>query len=64
MKRVDRIIHAKGFNDGVDTLRLAQANWATLHGISRLLIDGIYIDPDDMDAVSQQAVDQQFGRFQ
>lgn len=64
VKRVDRIIHAKGFNDGVDTLRLAQANWATLHGISRLLIDGIYIDPDDMDAVSQQAVDQQFGRFQ
>lgn len=64
VRRVDSIIRASAAGEGADTLRLAQANWATLHGISRLMIDGIYIDPVDMDAVSQQAVDQQFGHFQ
>lgn len=62
-KRVDAVFTAQGGDGSTDTLRLAQANWAMLHGISRLLIDGIYIDLDDMDAVSQQAVDQQFGRL-
>lgn len=62
-RRVDAVFKAQGMDDSKDTLRLAQANWAMLHGISRLLIDGIYIDLDDMDAVSQQAVDQQFGNF-
>ncbi|GGO78902.1 TetR family transcriptional regulator [Marinobacterium nitratireducens] len=28
----------------VDTLRLAQISWATLHGLSRLILDGIYVD--------------------
>lgn len=68
VNRVDSIVRSSGLveetGEGTDTLRLAQANWATLHGISRLMIDGIYIDPVDMDAVSQQAVDQQFGHFQ
>lgn len=30
--------------DDVDALRYAQVAWASLHGLSRLLIDGIYID--------------------
>jgi AcrR family transcriptional regulator len=42
---------------GMDPLRLAQASWATLHGLSRLLLDGIYLDQNDMEAVSDQAVD-------
>lgn len=29
---------------GPDTLRLAQVTWATMHGIARLIIDGIYAD--------------------
>ncbi|MGJ8668870.1 MAG: TetR/AcrR family transcriptional regulator [Oceanococcus sp.] len=38
-------------------LRLAQASWATLHGLCHLMIDGIYIDPADMEEVSDLAVD-------
>lgn len=30
--------------DDVDALRYAQVAWASLHGLSRLLIDGIYIE--------------------
>lgn len=41
---------------GADPLRLAQASWATLHGLCRLLLDGIYVDAADMEAVSDQAV--------
>lgn len=39
-----------------DPLRLAQASWATLHGLCRLLLDGIYVDAADMEAVSDQAL--------
>ncbi|MCS5561274.1 MAG: WHG domain-containing protein [Marinobacter nauticus] len=39
-----------------DPLRVAQASWATIHGLCRLVIDGIYVNRDDMEAVSQQAV--------
>ena len=35
---------------------VAQASWATLHGLCRLLLDGIYVDRQDMEAVSDQAV--------
>lgn len=38
-------------------LRRAQAGWATLHGLCRLLIDGIYVDRADLDAMSDEAVD-------
>ncbi|MDX1803594.1 MAG: TetR/AcrR family transcriptional regulator [Alcanivorax sp.] len=41
---------------GTDPLRLAQASWATLHGLCRLLIDGIYVNREDMEAVSEQSV--------
>lgn len=41
---------------GRQPLRIAQASWATLHGLCRLVIDGIYIDPPDMAAVSDEAV--------
>ena len=30
--------------DALDPLRYAQVTWSTLHGMSRLLIDGIYVD--------------------
>lgn len=38
-------------------LRLAQASWATLHGLCRLMIDGIYVDAADMEDVSTLAVE-------
>lgn len=37
-------------------LRLAQASWATLHGLCRLLIDGIYVNHADMEEVAAEAV--------
>ncbi|MCG8612674.1 MAG: TetR/AcrR family transcriptional regulator [Pseudomonadales bacterium] len=39
-----------------EALRLAQASWGTLHGLSHLLIDGIYIDLAGMEEVSEIAV--------
>lgn len=34
-----------------DSLRLAQVTWGTLHGLSRLLIDGIYTDDSPIDEI-------------
>lgn len=42
-------------------LRLAQASWATLHGLSHLLIDGIYVDVADMKEVSAVALSSLLG---
>jgi AcrR family transcriptional regulator len=41
---------------GENTLRLAQVTWATMHGIARLLIDGIYADQSHIDDMCQCAV--------
>ncbi len=38
-----------------DTLRLAQVTWSTLHGIARLLIDGIYADSSHIDDMCDTA---------
>lgn len=56
---VDRIVALLGAGarqSGSRPLRLAQASWATLHGLCRLLIDGIYVDPEDIVEVSDEAV--------
>ncbi|GAC35355.1 TetR/AcrR family transcriptional regulator [Paraglaciecola polaris] len=39
-----------------DTLRLAQVTWGTMHGIARLLIDGIYADRSHIDEMCTCAV--------
>lgn len=39
-----------------NTLRLAQVTWATLHGIARLLIDGIYADANNIDEMCECTV--------
>lgn len=39
------------------TLRLAQVTWGTMHGIARLLIDGIYADNSHIDEMCDCAVD-------
>ena len=39
----------------VDPLRYAQVSWSTLHGMSRLLIDGIYLDSAAIAAMSDTA---------
>lgn len=40
-----------------NTLRLAQVTWATLHGLCRLLNDGIYVNRDDIEDMGQTAVE-------
>ena len=42
-------------NPDLDPLRYAQVTWSTLHGLSRLLIDGIYLEPEAMDPICDQA---------
>lgn len=39
-----------------DTLRLAQVTWGTMHGIARLLIDGIYADNSHIDEMCETLV--------
>lgn len=39
----------------LDTLRFAQVSWSMLHGISRLIIDGIYADGEAMEGMCQMA---------
>jgi len=43
-------------NSHENTLRVAQVTWATLHGIARLLIDGIYADANNIDDMCECAV--------
>lgn len=43
-----------------EALRLAQASWATMHGLCRLQIDGIYLDAQDMADVSRVALQRMF----
>lgn len=45
-----------GTGEGRKSLRLAQASWATLHGLCHLMIDGIYVDETDMQEVSDVAL--------
>lgn len=42
---------------GQAPLRLAQVTWGTLHGIARLLIDGIYADQSHIDEMCDCAAD-------
>ena len=44
------------FSEKVDCLRLAQVSWSTLHGMSRLINDGIYLDRESVDSMSLNAV--------
>lgn len=39
-----------------NTLRLAQVTWGTMHGIARLLIDGIYADASNIEEMCECAV--------
>ena len=42
-------------NERTDVLRYSQVSWGTLHGLSRLLIDGIYLDREAMGPMCDQA---------
>ncbi|AQQ69061.1 TetR family transcriptional regulator [Microbulbifer agarilyticus] len=44
-------------SDKVDALRFSQVSWSTLHGISRLIIDGIYADSAAIEPICQNAAE-------
>ncbi len=44
-------------NDKNDALRVSQVLWGTIHGIAKLLIDGIYTDVDHVEEICNKAVD-------
>lgn len=37
------------FSADLDTLRIAQVTWGTLHGIGKLIIDGVYVDQKNIE---------------
>ena len=37
-------------------LRIGQTTWASLHGLARLFIDGIYLDKDDLSDMIEQMI--------
>jgi AcrR family transcriptional regulator len=43
-------------DDSIDVLRYAQVSWSTMHGMSRLLIDGIYVDQTAIESMCDTAV--------
>jgi AcrR family transcriptional regulator len=44
-------------NDENDALRVSQVLWGTIHGIAKLLIDGIYTDVSHVEEICNKAVD-------
>lgn len=56
VERIGTLVTTVNLPRGSNPLRLAQASWATLHGLCRLLIDGIYVNRRDMEEVSEEAV--------
>ncbi len=54
--RISALLGQQRLPKGSKPLRLAQASWATLHGLCRLMIDGIYVNQADMEEVSHEAV--------
>ena len=50
---------ANGLLDAnANSLRLSQVIWGTMHGIAKLLIDGIYTDTSQIEAICMCAVEQ------
>jgi len=43
-------------NSDLSSLRVAQVTWGTLHGISKLFIDGIYVDHRNLDELATTVV--------
>ncbi len=52
---VTRLCNGVVLPEGVVPLRVAQLSWSTFHGLSRLMIDGIYIDKAAIEAIFDTA---------
>lgn len=60
-----RAWHLQGdITSSLDPLRFAQMSWSTLHGMSRLLIDGIYVEHSAIDTLCNAATDSFWSQIQ
>ena len=60
-----RAWHLQGdIASSLDPLRFAQMSWSTLHGMSRLLIDGIYVEHSAIDTLCNAATDSFWSQIQ
>lgn len=56
VNEISQLQAAGVLQQNVPALRLSQVTWATLHGLCRLLNDGIYVDARDIDDMGRTAV--------
>jgi AcrR family transcriptional regulator len=57
VERIDRWQRNGDLAQDVSALRKAQITWSTMHGLARLMIDGIYVDSQAMLAMCDVATD-------
>jgi len=50
---IDRLQQQGFIEDNQPALRMAQISWAMMHGLARLLIDGVYVDRKQIAEMSQ-----------
>ncbi|PVZ72053.1 TetR/AcrR family transcriptional regulator [Pelagibaculum spongiae] len=54
---IDKLQQQGLFDQKHSALRTAQVTWGTLHGLCRLLNDGVYTNLENLEQISQTAVD-------
>ena len=54
-QQVNQLCGETPLPEGVTSLRVAQLSWSTFHGLSRLMIDGIYLDKTALEAIFDAA---------
>ncbi|WP_257292260.1 TetR/AcrR family transcriptional regulator [Endozoicomonas sp. ONNA1] len=52
---VKKCLTGDDFSQDQDALRVAQVTWGSLHGLSRLLIDGVYLDKASINSMCDVA---------
>lgn len=57
VNEISQLQAAGVLQQNITALRLSQVTWATLHGLCRLLNDGIYVDASDIDDMGRTAVE-------
>ena len=59
---IEYLCEQKVIQSGDSVLRTAQVHWATLHGLCRLLNDGIYTEQSQLNEMANTAVDMMLKR--
>ncbi|WP_338265840.1 TetR/AcrR family transcriptional regulator [Marinomonas pontica] len=54
---VEELQHQKILPNNNTPLRIGQTTWASLHGLARLFIDGIYLDKADLSEMIEQMIE-------